>query len=213
MKITIISDTHGSEGVLNLPGGDILIHCGDFTGGWKTTPIEQQFQMAMFFDSWLSVQPYKHKILIAGNHDFVCEQRTDYFRTHMNSCIYLQDEMVEIEGFKIYGTPWQPWFHDWAFNVRDDEKRAEIFSKIPEGIDILMTHCPPKNILDKTVHGFNVGCPELLKRVLHVKPKIHCFGHIHECAGQIKIDETIFINASIMDSMYEPVNLPIHIEI
>lgn len=61
-----MSDTHDMHHKINikeLPAGDIFIHCGDFT---KVSLKEELIRFRQF----LQMLPYKHKVVIAGNHDF-----------------------------------------------------------------------------------------------------------------------------------------------
>lgn len=93
------------------------------------------------------------------------------------------------------------------------EEIKERWGQIPEGIDILVTHGPPFGILDEVPDGLRVGCRDLLDRVVEVKPKIHAFGHIHHSHGQVKLGDTLFVNAAICDEVYVAVNKPIIVEI
>jgi Icc-related predicted phosphoesterase len=122
----------------------------------------------------------------------------------MTNAHYLQDQSVIIEGLKFYGSPWQPTFHNWAFNKDRGEKIKTEWDKIPSDTDVLITHGPPFGILDKTVDNEKVGCEELLLAVNRIKPKIHIFGHIHENYGEIKLNGTHFINPSSCDYNYIP---------
>jgi predicted phosphodiesterase len=207
MEITFISDTHWivSDPVntqdLNdlLPGGPILVHSGDVSGRGTEREIR------LFLD-WFSSQPYMHKILIAGNHDFFFEvakpEEVQALLAEYPGITYLNDSGVTIEGIKFWGSPITPFFHNWAFNRYANEIGAH-WDLIPEGIDVLITHGPPYGILDKTVReGWNVGCRLLKERVDQVKPQVHAFGHIHEGMGQLQIRETLFINASVVDERY-----------
>jgi len=209
IKIDFISDTHMAEP--ELKGGDILIHGGDMT--YRGTAAEVRDQL-----HWLNEQDYSHIILIAGNHDFLFEENPilakSILREYKN-ITYLENSMVEIEGLKIWGSPYTPWFHNWAFNLFEGELKKQ-WDKIPDVVDILITHGPPYMILDKVKAtyssncGEHVGCIHLLNRIKEVKPLIHMFGHIHEGYGIniVETDDTIFMNASIMDERYKPVNKP-----
>ena len=116
---------------------------------------------------------------------------------------YLNDSGVTIEGIKFWGSPVTPWFHNWAFN-RVGEEITKHWDLIPADTDVLITHGPPKGILDETVHGrLHVGCGHLLKKVLEIKPKVHVFGHIHEARGVHEEAGIKFINASCVDLRYE----------
>ena len=210
-KIICISDTHGKHEQLNydLPEGDMIIHAGDISNVGRIDEINQ-------FTQWFSNLPYKYKIFIAGNHDFGFERirhSNEIGISIPHGVIYLQDEMVEIEGIKIYGSPWQPEFYDWAFNLPRGEKIAEKWNMIPENLDILITHGPPHGILDDTIQGMRVGCEDLYKRVVEVKPKYHIFGHIHYGYGMKITDETTFLNAASLGERYEYRNKPMVINI
>jgi Icc-related predicted phosphoesterase len=209
MQITFISDTHTLHDYVtqDLPGGDMIIHAGDVSSRGIPREINE-------FLEWFSSLNYKYKIFIAGNHDFGFElprhsREKDREIVIPDNVIYLQDDLVEIEGIKIYGTPWQPRFYNWAFNVDRGEAIAQKWKLIPEGIDILVTHGPPYSILDKTQYGDVVGCEELYKRVFEVKPKINVFGHIHEGYGIKEIDGVWFINASVLNHRYRYTNEPV----
>lgn len=210
MQITFISDTHGKHEELtkDLSGGPILIHCGDVSNRGASWEIRD-------FLEWFTKLPYTHKIFIAGNHDFHFEKPITKNEVLIpNNIHYLQDNHVIIEGIKIYGTPWQPWFFDWAFNLpRNGKEIKEKCDQIPLDTDILITHAPPKGILDRVIRGYeHVGCEILRNRILDVKPKINCFGHIHESYGLEIINDITYVNASSLDHRYDYVNKPIVID-
>lgn len=210
MKIVCISDTHNKHGEIDIPECDILLHTGDFSSRGYRHEFEN-------FVQWLDKQPAKHKIFISGNHDFICEKEPQFVKDYVSNfgVHYLFDSFVEIEGLKIYGSPWQPWFHDWAFNFeRDDYKQAiKTWAKMPDDTDVLLTHGPPYRIMDLVARPTknedpNVGCKFLLGRVVVVKPKLHVFGHIHEQYGQLEYNGTLFVNAASCNLQYKPINLP-----
>ncbi|MFN8672405.1 MAG: metallophosphatase domain-containing protein [Candidatus Sericytochromatia bacterium] len=150
-KIVCISDTHVQHRSLNLPEGDILIHAGDISRVGKLNEIIE-------FNSWLGTLNYKHKIIIAGNHDFIFENDYNLSKSLITNAIYLEDSGVEIEEIKFWGSPVSPRFYDWAFNRDRGEDINKHWAKIPKNIDVLITHGPPYGILDKTVSSENVGC-------------------------------------------------------
>ena len=126
----------------------------------------------------------------------------------MSGVTYLQDEATTIMGLKFYGSPWQPRFFDWAFNADRGKPLADIWAKIPEDTDVLVTHGPPFGILDQTWRGEKVGCQDLLARVRIIRPRFHLFGHIHEGYGAFQNESTVFLNGSICDLNYNLGNLP-----
>jgi hypothetical protein len=139
MKITFISDTHNKHNHLTsnaynniLGSGDVLVHAGDCTSMGKSHEITN-------FLNWFAMTDFKHKIFIAGNHDFGFEMHTDIAEEFKEKgIIYLFDSEVVIDGVKFYGSPWQPEFYDWAFNLPRGEKLAEKWTKIPGNTDICL---------------------------------------------------------------------------
>ncbi len=206
MKIVLISDTHGLHDELLIPDGDILVHTGDISMKGTIEDIAN-------FNSWINTLPHRHKIVIAGNHDFAFQNQARLARKALTNCHYLQDSLVNCEGIKIYGSPWQPWFENWAFNLERGAEIKKMWNLIPPDTDLLLTHGPPFGILDEISPNHQVGCKDLLDRVLQIKPKFHVFGHIHQAYGQIEQDEIKFINCSICDVDYNPKNAPIVIDL
>jgi Icc-related predicted phosphoesterase len=124
----------------------------------------------------------------------------------------LFDNDVTIDGIKFYGSPWQPEFHDWAFNLPRGEELAAKWEKIPDDVDILITHSPAYGILDYAPIGGHVGCEELYRKIAEVKPKIHVCGHIHDGYGQKTMGGIEFLNASVLNDRYEHAHKPIVME-
>lgn len=207
MKICLISDTHGSEHLLTLPEGDILIHCGDF----HITNLND----LEYTNRWFAKQDFKYKIFVAGNHDTYIEKvGKDFTKSILKDVIYLENEGIEIEGLKFWGSPFSPEFNNWSFMYqRRSIEGRNIWNKMPEKLDLLITHAPPYKILDLNSRKENCGCEILQRKVLEKYPKYHCFGHLHESYGQEKIENTTFINCSLLDDNYDLVNEPIILEI
>lgn len=234
MRIVCISDTHGLHTIMeqfkSLPEGDILIHAGDCTNVGKPHEVTE-------FVYWFqNVKGFDTKIFIAGNHDFAFEKVNephhngdfDWFKNLMNEenlsqsdVVYLQDNEFVIESpefskpLKIYGSPWQPEFYNWAFNLPRNGWELELkWKDIPEDTDILITHGPPHGVRDFTPANLQVGCEILRFHVENrIKPSIHVFGHIHQAYGAVQQDETMYVNASICTERYIPSNKPIIIDI
>ena len=205
MKVVAISDTHTYE--VDLPSGDLLIIAGDIT----FSGTEEQIAG---FNKYIESQAEKftHKpIMVAGNHDRLFEQDREAALRLVPSVTYLEDEGIEIDGAKIYGSPWTPEFGHWSFMKARGPVLMRKWDQIPDGLDLLITHGPPKNILDHCPGG-NVGCEMLRKRILDglkEPPRVHVFGHIHEGYGTMQSGATTFHNASICNARYAPVNAPI----
>ena len=208
MKVVAISDTHNFHETLQLPEGDILIHAGDVSGIGKEQEVRN-------FLEWFADRDFEHKIFIAGNHDYFFERFPESFIRHIipDNVIYLNDSGIKINGIKIWGSPIQPWFHDWAFNRRRGPDIDKHWQLIPDDTDILITHGPAYGILDKTIRDELVGCEDLLNRIKKIKPKFHIAGHIHEAYGVERHGWTTFINASVLNFRYQLVNKPVVFEI
>ncbi len=191
MKIVCISDTHNCRPPV--PPGDILIHAGDLTMDGSPHQLESAI-------AWLKKQPHTHKIIIAGNHDRCLQSHT--WTKHLfndNNMHYLQDSMAELEGLRIWGSPWTLQFFDWAF-MKTESQLEDLYAAIPP-CDILITHGPPFGILDQVPRGDgtfrpNCGSKATLALSQRLKPKLHIFGHIHEGHGVVDQDGIKYINAS-----------------
>jgi len=208
-RIVVISDTHNRHDEVKLPEGDILVHCGDATGRGKPNEVER-------FLDWFDAQPFSYKIFVAGNHDFLFENHAmlarEILSPYAGRVLYLQDSSVMCYGIKFYGSPWQPEFGNWAFNLPRGPELEEKWQDIPTDTDFLITHGPPAKWLDRCPGGEKVGCEDLRARVFSIKPKVHAFGHIHDAYGWDYNATTIFLNASTCNESYAPVNKPIVID-
>lgn len=211
-KITFISDTHSLHNSVKIPECDLLIHAGDVLNKGKDT------KELLDFLSWFnSLNQVKNKLFIAGNHDWIFQIDFNIVKCILDNfpdIHYLCDQETIIEGLKIYGSPWQPKFCDWAFNLpRYSKEIKEKWDAIPNDTDILVTHGPAYGILDMTLDQEHAGCEYLIKRLNDLKPLVHVFGHIHEAYGidDKSIKNTLCVNASICTENYRPINAPISI--
>ena len=219
--IGFLSDTHGKhkavEDRFGIPQCDILVHAGDFTmlGGQKES---------MDFLEWFAALDVPYKVLVAGNHDIWFDSGGEKFErlfsfgeiTDRDSrsfipegIIYLENEAAVVKGIKFYGTPIQPQFKNWAFNVERDESRQAAFEMIPEDTQILVTHCPPRGVLDTNIKGENCGDKELALRIINLPNlKMNVFGHIHESRGVDIKGGITYINATNVNRSYHPIHKP-----
>jgi len=202
----LVSDTHQRHGSIAIPEGDVLVHAGDFCGSGSR---RQAREFADFFRRL----PHTHKVIIAGNHERCLEIDPDLGPKLFEGCHYLFDSGTVIEGMSFWGSPWQPEFQSWAFNLPRGPALREKWALIPGGVDVLVTHGPPNGILDRTFSGEDVGCEELLRAVERVRPRLHVFGHIHEGYGQHEQGGTRFVNASSCTAAYVASNAPIVVDL
>ena len=222
VTIAAISDTHNLHHTLNIPECDILIHAGDATG--KGT-----YKECIDFLLWMSSQTQcKHKIFVPGNHDFLFQGE---FREHVPGTVnVLIDQAITVQGLKIYGTPWQPFFYDWAFNGLEKRLGYEYnykggpgpcspdhlhpllsskFSLIPDDTNIIICHGPPRigklDLVSRTQE--HVGSVELMKAIKRLPNFLAGFyGHIHSGYGKVVDGKATHYNVSICDKSYAPRN-------
>ncbi len=218
MKITFISDTHTKHHQVTsqLPGGDLLVHAGDFSSRGYEHEIDG------FFDWFNGLDNYTNKIVIAGNHDFMFEDDPMLAKdiiSHYPNVTYLQDDLEVIgevyqDSVKVWGSPWQPEFNNWAFNLpRNSEVLNEKWNQIPHNMDIVVTHGPAWGHLDTVVgQSINLGCELLAERLKVVKPKIHVCGHIHSGYGYKFVDGTHHFNVSVLGEDYNFTQKPMTVE-
>lgn len=219
MKLVFISDTHNRHKNLLIPECDILISCGDFTSMGYEDEVRK-------FSKWMDQQDARHIIIVPGNHELYFEkglpESLNWIKDECPIANVLMNDSIEIEGIKFHGLSWTPFFFDWAFNAGRTIVEAgfyrkpfmgDLVEKIPDDVNILISHGPPHGILDTvnyadgTPKSGNLGCWELLKRVTELKDlDIHAFGHIHSSAGEKHQDGVSFYNASICDEIYMPSN-------
>jgi len=219
MRIVATSDTHGMLHEIDVPDGDVLVLAGDVLGNFhdhraRWSDAERQLVALEDLAKWLTVLPHRKVVLVAGNHDWVFQLESKKARRILAAhpkIVYLKDSGAEVCGLRFWGSPWQPAFCDWAFNLpRDGDELRKVWARIPNGIDVLVTHGPPFGIMDSSPE---VGCHEqgdrlLLERVQIVKPRFSVFGHIHGGYGRQKIGETEFLNVALCDENYLPVQRP-----
>ncbi|MDH8701583.1 Icc-related predicted phosphoesterase [Dysgonomonadaceae bacterium PH5-43] len=197
MKILHLSDTHNMHYLLrNLPDADIIIHSGDVSFAGSESEV-------LDFVEWFEKLPYKYKIFVAGNHDDCLFGET--INGLLDNCFYLCNSEVVIEGIKFYGIPL---FMEDVLSRECDKH----ISNIPTDTDVLITHQPPYSVLDFS-ENTHYGDPLLLQQALAIQPQYHLFGHIHKAYGIEKIENTTFVNASLVDNNYKLLNNPILLKI
>lgn len=213
MKIVCLSDTHMAHRKVNVPDGHILIHAGDFSRNGTASEIAE-------IDHWLGGLPHPHKIIIAGNHEAKLQQNPA-LRKGFRHAIYLEDDLIEIQGLRIWGSPWSALFRNGAFMAPEADLDG-IYSRIPENIDILVTHGPAFGVLDTTLYRGkpkHVGSRALADHLQRIRPKLHVCGHVHQGYGQTLVavpadtpgarQHVQAINACVINKQRQPQAEPI----
>jgi predicted phosphohydrolase len=190
MRLIAVADTHLCHDELTVPDGDVFIHAGDICRRGTLAELERAA-------AWIRALPHRFKVVIAGNHDWSFAEDAARSRALLgDGVLYLQDSGVTVEGLRFWGSPWQPEFGRWAFNLPRGVALAEKWARIPEGLDVLVTHGPPEGIGDLAHFNGHTGCADLLARVRVARPRLHLFGHIHEDGGAWTVNGTTFVNCT-----------------
>ena len=224
MRLCCLSDTHTKHKGLTIPECDVLIHAGDST--WTG-----EYRETRRFIEWFAAQPAKHKVLIAGNHELTLDENHSKFNPHVRNLvlnqrgfIYLENSEVVIDGIKFWGTPWTPWFHDWAFNGYPDADAPfergvsllDIYKEMPEDVNVIISHGPPYGMGDQTLDGDDrVGSVDMRKLTSNLDHlRLYISGHIHEARGMEIADGGVhYCNVSTLDRDYDTVRVPVVIDV
>jgi predicted phosphodiesterase len=197
VTIVALADTHMFHDELVVPPGDVLVHAGDMTRGGTVRELRAAAE-------WIASLPHPHKLVVAGNHELCLEREPDRAWPILAGLTVLHDSAVTVAGLRFWGSPWQPWFCDWAFNLPRGPALAEKWARIPLGTDVLVTHGPPRGFGDRVRDSRREGCDDLLARVREVRPLVHVFGHIHEDRGAWRDGETWIVNATTAECEAPP---------
>jgi predicted phosphohydrolase len=197
VRIVAVADTHLFHGELAVPAGNVFVHASDLCCGGDLAELEVAAD-------WIARLPHRHKVIVAGNHDWAFVHEPARARMLFATAHYLKDAEVMIDGVRFYGSPWQPAFHDWAFNLPRGAALAAVWAKIPRGVDVLITHGPPNGIGDRTTMVARAGCVDLRRRVAELAPALHLFGHIHQDGGAWRHGATTFANVTTWECERSP---------
>ena len=208
IRLVAVGDTHTFQRHMKVPEGDIFVHVGDMLRGGELDELADVAE-------WLCALPHAHKVIIAGNHDGCFAERPEEALKHLPGITYLEDSGAEIAGLRFWGSPWQPAYNDWFFNLPRGAALAAKWSQIPEGVDVLLTHGPPRGFGDRGHHGeegAHEGCDDLRARVELVKPRLHLFGHIHQDGGMWEHEGVSFANVTTWECERAPtvIDLDVH---
>jgi hypothetical protein len=243
-NITAISDTHNKHKQLNgkLPGGDILIHSGDISSLGRKHEVQSFVEWFNGINNYTHKifiagnhdMSFDREILLrnklahfegrnVNDYDTSCSEGKpawleELLGIHLHPNVYyLENSSIDIEGLKIWGSPYSPTFgYGWGFNVDRGYDAAQIWNQIPLDTDIVITHSPIYGYNDRTSNtNENVGCADLYHRLHEVKPHLHFAGHIHEGYGWGTIPykdewgDIYTFNGSTCNLRYEAIQDPI----
>lgn len=229
VRIVCMSDTHDEFPALvgpdwGVPPGDVAVHAGDVSVRGTAPEIEQ------FIQAFWGL-PHRTKVFVAGNHDRLFERNPEYAETlvlkaggtyvkpgriagDLTGLVYLQDSGCYVDGLLVWGSPWSPRFFDWSFQTDEGPKTRAIWRGIPADVDVLVTHTPPRGVMDLSSVDPRAGCRDLANELASRtrKPRLHVFGHIHGQYGRID-GETIQVNAAVLNDRYNVTRGPVVVDL
>jgi Icc-related predicted phosphoesterase len=200
MRLVVLSDTHGfhrgmgEHGNGAVPEGDVLIHCGDYSRDYGSATDTERFA------TWMGRQPHAHKIVCPGNHDFAVHENPAWgaslFREH--GVYMVGQQPLTVDDVVFDGGPWMPisgYQPPFGFEM-DNAELEKTWSRVSRGVDVLLSHTPPRGILDKTLRGTHIGCSVLRTHAFRIAPRVHFFGHVHEGRGSYRERGIDFVNVA-----------------
>ena len=205
-RLVVVSDTHNAYSGLNLPRGDIFIHGGDILMTTRMLSTASGVAKLREFNEWLGTLDFKEKIIIAGNHDQPLQELgTEKARQLLSNAIYLENDYIEVESLKIFGSPLSSGHsHNDAFQSEEfyQETKRVVSNMSGQMIDVLITHGPNFNVAE------------------NLQPQLHIWGHLHNGYGihrpgkkvRGKTLGALSVNACIMTTKYNPDNIPIVVD-
>jgi Icc-related predicted phosphoesterase len=197
-RIAVVSDLHGN--LPEVPACDLLLIAGDVLAHGRRELDRQRPWAEGVLRPWLEALPAGQIVTIAGNRDFLAANDPDYYRSL--PWTYLDEDEVTACGLRIYGTAWTP-EHGQGVFMTDEAELTQRLARVPAGTDVLLTHSPPLGTLDRTLRdGSHVGSPAVAACLDRVRPRLCCFGHIHECHGSEWRGETLCVNAAVVDRWF-----------
>lgn len=209
-RLLIISDTHGknfSPADQPLHKVDVAIHCGDLTDGSKLDEFRTAIQLLKLINASLKLviagnhdftmdfaafegkvaeaTPVPDAMLVEKEYGALGEARQLFEDAKHEGMMFLDEgtHHLKLDNgalLTVYASPYTPALGAWGFQYHPE--RGHNFY-IEKGVDIVITHGPPKGIMDYTYGRERAGCPDLFAAVARARPRVHCFGHIHEGWG------------------------------
>lgn len=205
MKLALISDTHGFLPEIP-PGMDAVIHAGDIA-------VDQGF-VPNYIDE---IYPWAARLGIPvyatfGNHDFA-GQEARIPPGQPDNLHFLVDKEQLIGGVKFWFSPWSNRFGNWAYMLNEEGLAAK-YARIPDDVEIIVSHGPPKGFGDRTLSLEHAGSRSLGHRAVEL-PNLRYIitGHIHEARGEYQMGRVKVLNVTVVNEWYEHVHAPIVLEI
>jgi Icc-related predicted phosphoesterase len=213
VRFVCVSDTHTKHTELRLPPGEVLLHTGDFVGNYgRGSDLVDHLTKFSHWIAEVSTQFLK-VVLVAGNHDTLLDRqkcpkaekvRGQFLASLPQNVCYLEHSALTYRGLTIYGSPVSECrverqgkrYYSNGFERTNAERQA-LYAGIPEKLDVLMTHTPPRGVLSSNSHS-DERLTERLQELgrAGAAPRYHVFGHDHDYFGVAAWGNTTCINAA-----------------
>lgn len=198
MKLLLFSDIHvdleaARQIVAKSREVDVVIGAGDFatmSRGLKSC-IDVLFQID------------RPTVLVPGNNEWpdqLLAACKDWKSVHV-----LHGRGIQIDGVSFFGlgggAPVTP-FGDWSFDL-SEEQAAKLLEACPDGA-VLVSHSPPKGVLDRSSSGQSLGSTAVRDAIIQKNPRLVVSGHIHASAGKsATLNATTVVNAGPAGMIWE----------
>jgi Icc-related predicted phosphoesterase len=230
MKIFATSDLHGILYDLDPSGADVVVIAGDFAKLNRLDMLgfhDQKKWVDERFIPWTQKYTEIEFVVVPGNHDVIFDRAKAGLFPEMNFNVkfpknvhLLLNEGIEIQGVSFYGTPNIPIInYRWAFES-NGKTMKDSFSKIPENVDVLVTHSPPRiqgKFIDTSLQWGGTeffGSYELADAILEKSPRFVFCGHIHSGSHEpCEFGKSMIYNVARVDENYEIAYPPVVVEV
>ncbi len=216
MKILAISDIHDNfSGFTDLPDADILLIAGDLTNFGQHVPtpfltrtnVNHARKKIKAARAWMQnlSERYPHILWVQGNHD--CAVPDDLFFDIPN-VQNIRKKSLELRGLRFYGESLCTAFDIpelatvWDFTTADPAVDFAAWKDVAPA-DVIVSHCPPLGVADRTRQGMRIGSPGLLSHLRKHPALVVVCGHVHEAQGEYQMGDTRVLNVAQTMQLFE----------
>lgn len=135
-------------------------------------------------------------VCVRGNHDFY--HLREWIGGDVFEVILPGDELF-FHGYKISGMRGVNYMKgEWNDELQRGDFNHFAQTWLKDDVDILLSHSPPRGILEDHIHHGSDGLAAYVNRRNYGdKPLLaHMFGHCHDSEGMTQLGKTIFSNAA-----------------
>jgi uncharacterized protein len=141
---------------------ELILSCGDLPPEYLSA-IREKLDVPLFY--------------VRGNHDI------RYRSSPPVGCLNIHQRRISFKGLRFMGLEGSRWYNGGPIQYREYQMRRMIWRMMPGlwlggGVDIVVTHAPPRHINDAEDRCHR-GFKSFLKLIARFKPRYFVHGHIH----------------------------------